>query len=164
MTEPFGPNHSFMRSGSVKHFHKTSGVAANTRVMTNSVALVCVSMFFLSSFCTVSLGPLGPSSRRRTCRSACQSAARRTSCPSAWSPARRNHRLVWRLFKAHQHFGLGTDRRFVERQSFVAFAVEKQIRLHVHYALLLHCGVGEEFSLLRGLTRSRMFAKSRVIF
>src|SRR5215469_10058529 len=43
-TEPFGPNHSFIRSGSVKHFHTRSAGAANTRVMTKSRALLWVSM------------------------------------------------------------------------------------------------------------------------
>jgi hypothetical protein len=35
--EPFGPNHSFMRSGSVKHRHTKSRGASNTRVMTKSL-------------------------------------------------------------------------------------------------------------------------------
>src|SRR6516225_9070652 len=47
MTEPFGPNHSFMRSGSVKHFHNRSGGASNTRVMTKSPVLLWVSMIVL---------------------------------------------------------------------------------------------------------------------
>jgi len=78
---------------------------------------------------------------------------------------RRNHRLVRRLLKAHQHFRLGADRRFVESQRFVAFAVEKQIRLQIHYALLLLCDVAAKFSIAPSIKQAvRCLRKSRVIF
>jgi hypothetical protein len=37
MVEPFGPHHSLMRSGWVKHFHTSSRGASNMRVMTKSL-------------------------------------------------------------------------------------------------------------------------------
>src|SRR6516225_7546486 len=41
MVEPLGPHHSFIRAGSVKHFHTSARGASNVRVMTKS--LLCVS-------------------------------------------------------------------------------------------------------------------------
>src|SRR5215472_10496330 len=46
-TEPLGPNHSCIRSGSVRHFRNSSGDPSNTRVMMKSSVLVWVVMFVL---------------------------------------------------------------------------------------------------------------------
>src|ERR1041384_348254 len=53
---PFGPHHSFMRSGSVKHFHKTSRGALNTREMTKSALLVAVAVAVIVSIHSLRLG------------------------------------------------------------------------------------------------------------
>src|ERR1700722_14205427 len=54
-TEPFGPHQTFMRSGSVKHFHSVAGGASKTRVMTKSVPLVSAGMdiFLCSDVCSL---------------------------------------------------------------------------------------------------------------
>src|ERR1700740_2313679 len=46
MTEPFGPHHSFMRSGSVKHFQTRSRGASNEREMTKSALFVSLVIAF----------------------------------------------------------------------------------------------------------------------
>src|SRR5580693_4405941 len=53
MTEPVGPNHCFMCSGSVNAFHTSSRGASNTREMTKSALFVAVDTMALTSlFCS----------------------------------------------------------------------------------------------------------------